>query len=232
VFQHGKKDSYHYALFSHGVGLASWSLSDKSITMSQSGTTVTFVTSSPHGLAHILTDTACPPAGQPQATARVTVISAITNPNLNGTYCATKINDTTFTITVGANASVKSATYTSKTDPNLAVVNGQVSSMSGFSDVGGQNSVISLGYGGWGPPKNDGQTWQVKAGTFMHELGHTLGLTHGGTFYNNLLNNPNDYTPNFEANCKPNLQSVMNYQFQVDLLEPPNTHSQVVDYSE
>src|SRR5262249_25937295 len=24
VFQHGKKDSYHYALFSHGVGMPSW----------------------------------------------------------------------------------------------------------------------------------------------------------------------------------------------------------------
>ncbi len=83
--------------------------------------------------------------------------------------------------------------------------------MSGFSDVGGQNSVISLGYGGWGPPTNDGNTWQVKAGTFMHELGHTLGLTHGGTFYSNLSNH--DYTPTFEPNCKPNVQTVMNYQF-------------------
>ena len=61
--------------------------------------------------------------------------------------------------------------------------------MSGYSDVGGQNSVISLGYGNWGPPNNpasDGNRWQMKAGTFMHELGHTLGLTHGGTFYKKL----------------------------------------------
>ena len=55
----------------------------------------------------------------------------------------------------------------------------------------------------------------------MHELGHTLGLTHGGTFYNNLGNNPPDYTPTFEANCKPNVQSSMSYLFQVDLLEEP-----------
>ena len=230
VFQHGKKDSYHYVLFSHGVGLPSWFLSDGSIqTMSQSGTTVTFVTSSAHGLAPIPGDTACP------SSPRVTVTFGGSNPNLNGSYCATVVNPTTFTINVAANASVPSATYTSKTDPNLAVVNGQVTSMSGFSDVGGQNSVVSLGYGAWGPPNNptsDGNTWQVKAGTFMHELGHTLGLTHGGTFYNNLVNNPNDFTPNFEANCKPNLQSVMNYQFQVDLLEPPGTQKQVVDYSE
>ena len=115
--------------------------------------------------------------------------------------------------------------------------------MSGFSDVGGQNSVISLGYGGWGPPNvptSDGNTWQVKAGTFMHELGHTLGLTHGGTFYNgNLANNdPTDYTPTFEPNCKPNVQTSMSYLFQVDLLEKPNQLNSlgqplmVVDYSE
>ncbi len=106
--------------------------------------------------------------------------------------------------------------------------------MSGFSDVGGQNSVVSLGYGNWGPPSNptsDGNTWQVKAGTFMHELGHTLGLTHGGTFYGGLGSNPPDYTPTFEPNCKPNSQSIMNYQFQVDLLTDRATGNQVLDYS-
>jgi len=139
---------------------------------------------------------------------------------LNGTYCATIVSPTEFSITVNGSAN---ATYTSKTDPNLAVANGQVTSMSGFSDVGGQNSVISLGYGGWGPPNNpasDGNRWQTKAGTFMHELGHTLGLTHGGTFYNNLSSN--DYTPTFETNCKPNVQTSMSYLFQVDLLEKAN----------
>jgi hypothetical protein len=40
---------------------------------------------------------------------------------------------------------------------------------------------------------------QVQAGTFMHELGHTLGLLHGG-------NSPENY--------KPNYLSVMNYLFQ------------------
>ncbi|HEX3082405.1 MAG TPA: hypothetical protein VHQ86_04060, partial [Candidatus Saccharimonadia bacterium] len=159
---------------------------------------------------------------------------------MNGTYCATIVSPTEFTITVSASTTALPE-YTSKTDPNLAVANGQVTSMSGFSDVGGQNSVISLGYGGWGPPNNpasDGNRWQTKAGTFMHELGHTLGLTHGGTFYNNLPNKPNDYTPTFEPNCKPNVQTSMSYLFQVDLLEkpgPPNSLGQpvmVVDYSE
>ena len=31
----------------------------------------------------------------------------------------------------------------------------------------------------------------------MHELGHNLGLTHGGAFYNNL--GSNDYTPDLRS---------------------------------
>lgn len=41
---------------------------------------------------------------------------------------------------------------------------------------------------------------QAEAGTFMHELGHTLGLGHGGDDV---------------GNCKPNYLSVMNYSFQM-----------------
>ena len=236
VFQHGKKDSYHYALFSHGVGLSSWFLSDPTslTSVQQLGNTVTFTTPSAHGLAPI--------PGDFCQYGRVTVIFAISNPNLNGTYCVQQTTpaSTTFAITVGGTPTATTVTYTPKTDPNLAVANGQVTSMSGFSDVGGQNSVISLGYGDWGPPNNptsDGNKWQTKAGTFMHELGHTLGLTHGGTFYKNLGSNPPDYTPTFEPNCKPNVQTSMSYLFQVDLLEVPNQLDHlgkplmVVDYS-
>jgi hypothetical protein len=236
-FNHGKKDSYHYALFSHGVGLPSWFLSDQSLlSVGQSGNTVTFTTSSPHGLSPIPLDTVC--SAQKGFIGRVSVVFAITNPNLEGTYCAKPANPPAankFAITV---KSLLPGTvlpnYTVKTDPNLAVANGLVTSMSGFSEVGGQNSVVSLGYGDWGPPSSptsDGNTWQVKAGTFMHELGHTLGLTHGGTFYAGLGSNPPNYTPTFEPNCKPNSQSIMNYQFQVDLLTDPGTGNQVLDYS-
>jgi Bacterial Ig-like domain (group 3) len=236
-FNHGKKDSYHYTLFSHGVGLPSWFLSDQSLlSVSQSGSTVTFTTSSPHGLSPIPGDSIC--SAQKGFIGRVSVVFAITNPNLEGTYCAKAASPPAankFTITVKSLLpGTVLPSYTAKTDPNLAVANGQVTSMSGFSDVGGQNSVVSLGYGDWGPPSSptsDGNTWQVKAGTFMHELGHTLGLTHGGTFYGGLGNKPPDYTPTFEPNCKPNSQSIMNYQFQVDLLTDRATGNQVLDYS-
>jgi uncharacterized repeat protein (TIGR01451 family) len=43
----------------------------------------------------------------------------------------------------------------------------------------------------------------VEAGTFMHELGHTLGLDHGG---------------GDRINCKPNYLSVMNYTLQIPIL--------------
>jgi hypothetical protein len=241
VFPHGKKDSYHYALFSHGVGLPSLFLSDGSISkVQQTGNTVTFTTKAPHGIARILSQPTGAVANDNLClSGRVTVVFAITNSNLNGTFCAQNVTSTTFQITVGGSST--NFTYTSKTDPNLAVANGQVTSMSGYSDVGGQNSVISLGYGAWGPPNNpasDGNKWQMKAGTLMHELGHTMALTHGGIFLNNQQQNPNDYTPTFEANCKPNVQSSMSYLFQFDLLAVPgqlNAAGQplrVVDYSE
>lgn len=48
-----------------------------------------------------------------------------------------------------------------------------------------------------------------QVGTFMHELGHNLGLGHGG----------NQVEP---FNCKPNYLSVMNYAFQLVGIPDPN----------
>lgn len=56
--------------------------------------------------------------------------------------------------------------------------------------------IVSLG--GW--PSHG--TADARVGTFIHELGHNLGLYHGGT--------------ETGANRKPNFLSVMNYLFQVD----------------
>lgn len=48
----------------------------------------------------------------------------------------------------------------------------------------------------------------VQAGTFMHELGHTLGLLHGGGY-----GIPDSEASNREINCKPNYLSIMNYGY-------------------
>ena len=71
---------------------------------------------------------------------------------------------------------------------------------------GGTSSGISRGIpahdfvvtlGGWSTP---GGTEMQQAGTLMHELGHNIGLRHGG---------------NDDANYKPNYLSIMNYEYQV-----------------
>jgi X-X-X-Leu-X-X-Gly heptad repeat protein len=201
-FQHGRKDSYHYALFAHAAGLPEWGLQGGSLTsVVASGNTVTFTTSTPHGLT----------AG----TNRVTLTDAITNPSLNGTYIVQTASGNSFTIKI---PTATNATYTQTTDPWLAVASGRIRSTSGVSDIGGGDSLVTLGL--WGAA---GQTDPVQAGTFMHELGHSLGLTHGGLYYDS----PGSYIPTLEPNCKPNYQSVMSYQFQVDLLD-----NGVLDYSE
>jgi hypothetical protein len=68
-------------------------------------------------------------------------------------------------------------------------------------------------------PLTSGQTYcnnqvgttAVQTGTLLHELGHSLTLTHGGAYYND-PNNPSLAT--YDLNCKPNFVSVMNYLFQ------------------
>lgn len=70
---------------------------------------------------------------------------------------------------------------------------------SGISEIQGNDFMVTLG--GWmtsGDPTNRVVNYQ--AGTLMHELGHNLGLLHGG-FENN--------------NYKPNYLSIMNYLYQL-----------------
>lgn len=80
----------------------------------------------------------------------------------------------------------------------------QAASTGAVNCAGGQGEI-----GG-----NDFASHNQDAGTLMHELGHNLGLQHGGS---------ND------MNCKPDYVSVMNYNFQIGI--PRVAGGSVLDYS-
>jgi uncharacterized delta-60 repeat protein len=61
-----------------------------------------------------------------------------------------------------------------------------------------------------------GATLRQIAGTLMHELGHNLGLLHGG---------------NEDVNMKPNYLSIMSYTFQMEGLLARDRRSRILDYS-
>lgn len=93
---------------------------------------------------------------------------------------------------------------------------------SGYAELPGDDFIVSLGHSSWQDFRqqllkkpNPPLTWDnVVAGTFMHELGHTLGLRHGGSDH---------------ANYKPNFHSVMNYFWQIPVKS--YSGSWVLDYS-
>src|SRR6185312_8350988 len=154
---------------------------------------------------------------------------------LNGTYTFSNASSglpdgngvitTTFKITT---AGVPDGTYAFNNEPQLGVSYLGPTSSSGHSDFsGGGDFAVTLGLwraddvAGCEPDPSklplvycDDQvgTLNVQIGTLMHELGHTLTLTHGGTFFDS-----NDFpnVPSYELNCKPNFLSVMNYLFQI-----------------
>jgi uncharacterized repeat protein (TIGR01451 family) len=93
---------------------------------------------------------------------------------------------------------------------------------SGQAPIPGRNLIVTLGgvrgAAGGACFATDAGGFSVgsrnqQAGTFMHEFGHTLGLTHDGD------------QPNFnnkDVNFKPNYISLMNYTFQFCTI-PPST---------
>ncbi len=253
-FWEGRKDSYHYMLFGHAIGMpvTTWSASGTVVPSTARGMLVSIVNSGTTGTVTIQTPVTNPPFQIPTNTDRVTVTGALSQFALNGTYYPINITSqtttgnvttTVFTITTSG---VADGTYAYAPapgvigEPQLAVVLGGPKSTSGFSDFAGGDSLITLGLWRADDPSNcqpdpsqpltasnptycndqvGGAT--VQAGTLMHELGHTLSLAHGGTYYPNgtavlgqQINNPPGL-PSYGLNCKSNFLSVMNYLFQI-----------------
>lgn len=93
--------------------------------------------------------------------------------------------------------------------------NAQTVGSSGLGEPGGNDFIVTLGKTAATPPTFPkqlrgqfclpGETDKVcglrefEQAAYMHELGHTLGLKHGGNQYHN---------------CKPNYRSIMSYSFQ------------------
>ena len=111
-------------------------------------------------------------------------------------------NNTDFNAANRLNAKRLAFRYVVFAHKQIGTSQGGGSGSSGCAEVEGDDAVVTLGaftttiVGGVSHPRG---TTDQQAGTFMHELGHTLGLRHGG-FEN--------------VNCKPNYLSVMSYSRQ------------------
>ncbi|HEX4816221.1 MAG TPA: DUF11 domain-containing protein [Nonomuraea sp.] len=82
---------------------------------------------------------------------------------------------------------------------------GRTSGQAELDDRGGNDFVVSLGRWTTQMLTNVGGLADAEMSTLLHELGHTLGLGHGGRRDNGTVD---------LDNCKPNYFSVMNYPLQ------------------
>jgi hypothetical protein len=210
-FPYGQKDSYHYVLFGHSLAIPAWNTRFGTLTSIQVSRGVTTIVTADRGTGI----NACP--------SRVTLSGVLGNPSLNGIYNTTGCADTK-TITL-ATPNVPDWSYPNNTlpEPVIGLTSGTITSISGYSDLGGADSAVTLGLWATAPNQDMSKRANVQAGTMFHEVGHTVGLSHGGLYYDTAGN----YVPTFEANCKPNYQSSMNYLFQLDGVGP----TQAIDFS-
>jgi hypothetical protein len=211
-YPYGQKDSYHYVLFGHSLAIPAWNTRYQTLTSITVASGVTTIVTVDRG------------TGINYCPSRITIAGVLGNPGLNGVYNTTGCANST-TITV-ATPGVPNWSYPNSTlpEPEIGLTSGTTTSISGYSDLGGADSAITLGLWLTYPNQDMSKRATVEAGTLFHEIGHTLGLTHGGLYYDG---GPGSYVPTFEANCKPNYVSVMNYLFQLDLVGP----NQAVDFS-
>lgn len=228
-FPYGQKDSYHYLLFGHSLAIPAWN--------SRFGT-LTAISADPIAGLTTITTTDRGPATLPNGNAninycpsRFTISGVLSNASLNGVYnTASCPNSTTIVL---ATPGVTKWTYNYATntpaEPSIGLTSGTVTSISGYSDLGGADSAVTLALWETDPQQDMSKRAQVIAGTMVHEIGHTLGLSHGGLYYkagaggyvqNGSSVAAGSYIPTFDINCKPNYQSSMNYLFQLDGVGP------------
>ena len=201
-FPYGQKDSYHYVLFGHSLAIPAWSVDGGNIagiSVTAGGTTITSTTAI----------STCP--------SRVTIAGVMGEPSLNGVYNTSGCG--TNTINVATPSTLSAWTYPNSTlpEPDIGITSGTVTSISGYSDLGGADSAVTLALWETDPQQNMSTRAQVVAGTLFHEIGHTLGLTHGGLSFSG---GTGSYIPTFAGNCATNFQSTMNYLFQLDGVGP------------
>ena len=127
-----------------------------------------------------------------------------------------------------------SGTCTQSQNPNGSPKNAVVAGESGLAEISGNDFVVSLASRVQDLGLPDGRF--VTGGTFMHELGHNLGLHHGGGIETPCLDQSQCRlgftcqivgTPPVGKFCvgaddtgwKPNYLSVMNYRFQFSAIQ-------------
>jgi hypothetical protein len=112
---------------------------------------------------------------------------------------------------------------------NYSVTGSSTTSSGNSCANSGKDFIVSLGsfMGPDSTMNTQNGTDRQQSGTFMHELGHNLGLTHGGGFEIDVDQDGNPVI----RNCKPNYLSVMNYLFQTKGLTNADTGVQAIDYS-
>ncbi|MGA8090545.1 MAG: MBG domain-containing protein [Terracidiphilus sp.] len=208
-FPYGQKDSYHYVLFGHSLAIPAWNTRYQTLTSinAVANGTTTIVTTDRGAQGTI---NYCP--------SRITVSGIQGMPSLNGVYDTSSCPDSRIIVIPTPSSVTTNWSYPNNTlpEPVIGITSGTVTSISGYSDLGGADSAVTLGLWETSLTQDMSKKATVLAGTLFHELGHTIGLSHGGLYYDTA----GSYVPTFEANCKPNYQSIMNYLFQLDGVGP------------